>query len=98
MMLSMVFVMIVIMARASAERIVEVLREEDLHDPADPVETVADGSIVFEDVRFRYSAQARRDSLSGVNLTIRSGETVGILGGRARKSQAWSSLSHACTT
>ncbi|MBC5737123.1 ABC transporter ATP-binding protein [Lawsonibacter faecis] len=81
MMLSMVFVMIV-MARASAERIVEVLREEpDLHDPADPVETVADGSIVFEDVRFRYSAQAQRDALSGVSLTIRSGETVGILGG-----------------
>ena len=72
----------IVMARASAERIVEVLREEpDLHDPADPVETVADGSIVFEDVRFRYSAQAQRDALSGVSLTIRSGETVGILGG-----------------
>jgi len=81
MMVSMVFVMIT-MASESAKRIVEVLREEpDLHDPADPVETVADGSIVFEDVRFRYSAQAQRDALSGVSLTIRSGETVGILGG-----------------
>ena len=81
MMLSMVFVMIV-MARASSERIVELLSEEsDLHDPENPVETVADGSIVFDNVRFRYSVEAERDSLSDVNLTIRSGETVGILGG-----------------
>lgn len=81
MMLSMVFVMVVL-ARASSERIVELLTEaSDLHDPEHPVETVADGSIVFEDVRFRYSAEAERDALSGVNLTIRSGETVGILGG-----------------
>lgn len=81
MMLAMVFVMIV-MARASAERIVEVLTEEsDLHDPQDPVETVADGSIVFDHVRFRYSAEAERDSLSDVSLRIQSGETVGILGG-----------------
>lgn len=81
MMLSMVFVMIV-MARASSERIVELLREEsDLHDPESPVTTVQDGSIVFDRVRFRYSAEAERDSLSDVDLTIRSGETVGILGG-----------------
>jgi ATP-binding cassette subfamily B protein len=81
MMLSMVFVMVVL-ARASSERIVELLTEEsDLHDPEHPVETVADGSVVFEGVRFRYSAEAERDALSGVNPTIRSGETVGILGG-----------------
>lgn len=81
MMLSMVFVMIVL-ARASSERIVEILTEEsDLHDPENPIETVADGSIVFENVRFRYSAEAERDSLSDVNLNIKSGETIGILGG-----------------
>ena len=81
MMLSMVFVMIT-MAEESAQRIVEVLREEStITAPADPVEEVADGSIDFENVSFRYSAKAQRMALSNVDLHIKSGETIGIIGG-----------------
>jgi len=81
MMLSMVFVMIII-ARASAERIVEVLNEEsDLKNGENPLYTVQDGSIVFENVTFTYSRKADKPVLDDINLSIASGETVGILGG-----------------
>ena len=81
MMLSMVFVMIT-MASESARRIAEVLQEEStLHDPEDPVHTVADGSIDFDGVSFKYSKDAERMALSGIDLHIRSGEVIGILGG-----------------
>ena len=81
MMLSMVFVMIT-MSRAAGQRAVELLKEvPDLASPANPVTQVADGSIDFENVSFRYSKEAKRDALEGVTLHIRSGMTVGILGG-----------------
>ena len=81
MMLSMIFVMIII-SRASAERIVEVLDEEsDLKNIENPVQTVKDGSITFEDVSFSYSRKADKPVLSAINLSLASGETVGIIGG-----------------
>ena len=81
MMLSMVFVMITI-SRASMERIVEILDEEsDLVNAAQPEETVADGSVCFEQVAFSYNRQAAKPVLRDINLTIASGETVGIIGG-----------------
>lgn len=81
MMLSMVFVMIT-MSRAAGRRAVEILEEvPDLASPEKPVTQVADGSIDFEDVSFRYSKSAQRDALEHVNLHIASGMTVGILGG-----------------
>ncbi len=81
MMLSMIFVMLTLAAE-SAERIAEVLKEEStLKNPENPVYEVKDGSIAFENVSFRYSKTAARNALSGIDLTIRSGETVGILGG-----------------
>ena len=81
MMLSMVLVMIII-SRASAERIVELLNEEsDLKNGPDPVYEVKDGSVVFENVSFSYAKDPTKECLKDVNLTIKSGETVGILGG-----------------
>lgn len=81
MMLSMVFVMIT-MASESAQRIVEVLSEESaLQSPPNPVRTVKDGSIDFDDVSFRYSQKAEKMALADVNLHIRSGEIIGIIGG-----------------
>ncbi len=81
MMLSMVFVMIT-MSIESGNRIAEVLREKStIESPADPVMDVKDGSIDFDDVSFRYSEHAERMALSNVDLHIRSGETIGILGG-----------------
>lgn len=81
MMLSMVFVLIII-SRASAERIVEILNEEsDLKSGENPADTVKDGSITFENVTFSYNKRADKPVLSGINLTIGSGETVGIIGG-----------------
>ncbi|SHI13041.1 ATP-binding cassette, subfamily B [Sporobacter termitidis DSM 10068] len=81
MMLSMVFIMITI-SRASAERVVEVLNEEsDLKNPPAPVTAVPDGSIGFENVCFTYSSLADKPVLTGIDLKIGSGETVGILGG-----------------
>ena len=80
MMLSMVFVML-IMARTPLRRCAELLEETpDLASPENPVTQVADGSIDFEDVSFRYSAKAKRDALHHVNLHIPAGSTVGILG------------------
>lgn len=81
MMLSMVFVMIT-MSIASARRICEVLNEEStLTNPEDPVMTISDGSIRFEHVTFSYKKDTREPVLSDINLDIRSGETVGIIGG-----------------
>lgn len=81
MMLSMVFVMIT-MASESSKRIVEVLREDSsLANPADPVFAVADGSIDFEEVNFKYSMKAEKMALADINLHIKSGETIGIIGG-----------------
>ncbi len=81
MMLSMIYVMLTISAE-SAKRISEVLSEEpSMVSPAEPVLQVADGSIDFENVSFRYSADAQSDALADVDLHIPSGSTVGILGG-----------------
>ncbi len=81
MMLSMVFVMIT-MATESAERIVEVLSEESaLKNPEHPVKEVRDGSIDFDHVSFRYSKKAKRMALADVDLHIRSGEVIGVIGG-----------------
>ena len=81
MMLSMVFVMI-ILARASAERIVEVLDEKsDLTNNDHPVYEVKNGDIEFKNVTFSYSKRADKACLSNVNINIKSGETVGIIGG-----------------
>jgi len=81
MMLSMIIVMISISA-ASATRIAEVLNEQSaIVNPDHPVTEVADGSIIFNNVSFRYSAKAGKDALSDINLYIGSGETVGIVGG-----------------
>lgn len=81
MMLSMIFVM-VSMSIASARRICEVLTEEPtITNPADPVYEVADGSICFDHVTFRYSDTSEAPVLDDINLSIRSGETIGIIGG-----------------
>ena len=81
MMLSMVFVMMT-MARTPLRRCHELLTEEpDLASPENAVTTVADGSIDFENVSFRYSAEAKHRALKEVDLHIPSGATVGILGG-----------------
>ena len=80
MMLSMIYVMLTISAE-SARRISEVLVEDStLTDPADPVTDVADGSVDFENVSFKYSAGAKNYALSDIDLHIDSGMTVGILG------------------
>ena len=81
MMLSMVFVMIT-MASASAKRICEVLDEEsDLHNPESPVMTVPNGDVDFDKVSFKYSQRADRMALENIDLHIKSGQTVGIIGG-----------------
>ena len=80
-MMSMVFVMLT-MSTESARRIYEVLTEEPaLKNPENPVKTVADGSVEFDDVSFKYSASAKKYALSDINLKISSGMTVGIIGG-----------------
>ena len=81
MMLSMIYVMMTI-SWESMKRICEVLEEEpSLKNPPEPLTEVADGSIDFENVSFKYSRTAHVDALSGVDLHIPSGSTVGILGG-----------------
>ncbi|MBQ9942036.1 MAG: ABC transporter ATP-binding protein [Christensenellaceae bacterium] len=81
MMLSMVFVMLT-MAAESCKRINEVLTEKStLHSPDDPVYTLADGSIDFEDVSFKYDPALKYSALSHIDLHIASGQTVGIIGG-----------------
>lgn len=81
MMVSMVFVMIT-MANESAVRVAEVLKEEStITAPANCVNIVKDGSVDFENVSFRYSASAEKFALSDIDLHIKSGETIGIIGG-----------------
>lgn len=81
MMLSMVFVMIII-SRASAERIVEVITEEsDLKNSENPIHSVPNGSITFEDVTFSYARQTDKPVLDDITFSIASGQTVGIIGG-----------------
>lgn len=81
MMLSMVFVMIT-MSVASARRVSEVLNEKsNLNNPKHPVMEVKDGSITFDHVTFSYKEDAAEPVLSDINLSIHSGETIGILGG-----------------
>lgn len=81
MMISNVFLLLT-RSLASARRIREVLEERpELADPSHPVSFVADGSIEFRDVSFRYGATAQKDALSHVNLRIPAGQTVGIIGG-----------------
>ena len=81
MMLSMVFVMIT-MASESARRIVEVLDEKStLSNPENPVYDVKDGSIDFDSVSFKYSEKADKMALADIDLHIKSGQTIGIIGG-----------------
>lgn len=81
MMVSMVFVMITISGE-SAKRIVEVIKEKStLTNPENPIYEVKDGSISFENVSFKYSEKAEKNVLSDIDLQIRSGETIGIIGG-----------------
>ena len=81
MMLSMVLVMIAI-SKSSAERIVEVLEEvPDIKDPAKPLMEVKDGSIEFRNVGFSYVNSKKKECLKNINLSIKSGETIGIIGG-----------------
>lgn len=81
MMMSMVFVMVT-MSTASMERIAEVLNEKsDLSNPENPVMEVKDGSIVFDHVDFAYNSKSEEAVLKDINLNIRAGETIGIIGG-----------------
>ncbi len=81
MMISSVFVMIV-MSLESARRIVEVLDEKsDLSNPENPLTEVKNGDIEFDDVSFKYSSKAERFALENINVKIKSGQTVGIIGG-----------------
>ncbi len=81
MMLSMIYVMLT-MSSESAKRICEVLQElPDLQNPENPVTEVVDGSIDFNDVSFKYSKNAKRYALEDINIHIKSGVTVGIIGG-----------------
>lgn len=81
MMISMILVMLV-MARSSGNRIVEILDEEsDIQNNDHPVTEVKDGTVCFDHVNFSYSREADKNVLSDINLEIRSGETVGIIGG-----------------
>ena len=81
MMLSMVFVMITI-ARSSGERISEILKEEtDIKNPENPVMEVKNGEIVFENVDFVYTSKADKKVIDNVSVHIKTGETIGILGG-----------------
>ena len=81
MMISMIFVKLT-MAKTSIDRILEVIDEEStIKNPKNPVLEVADGSITFENVSFRYSGGADKNVLENINLKIKSGETIGIIGG-----------------
>ena len=81
MQLSMIFAMVT-MAEESANRIVEVLHDEPtIANPNEPIYEVADGSIDFDNVSFKYSEHAERQALDGIDLHIASGETIGIIGG-----------------
>ena len=92
MMVSMVFVMISL-SLASARRISEVLNEQStLHNPKEPLYDVPDGSISFKHVTFRYSDTAETPVLSDINLDIKSGETIGIIGGTGSSKSSFVNL------
>ncbi len=92
MMLSMIFVMIS-MSSASAKRIAEVLEEEStLTNPENPVFEVANGDICFDNVTFRYNAQSEAPILDRINLEIKSGETIGIIGGTGSSKSSFVNL------
>lgn len=81
MMLSMIYVMIT-MSVESVKRICEVLDESpELHNPENPVYEVKNGDIDFDNVGFKYSKKAKKNALNNINLHIKSGQTVGIIGG-----------------
>ena len=81
MMLSMIFVTITISAE-SARRIVELLDEvPDIVNPENPIMEVKDGEIIFDNVSFSYSKDLNKVCLKDINLNIKSGETVGVIGG-----------------
>jgi len=81
MMLSMIFVMLTI-SHTSAQRIVEVLKEEStVKNGENPISHIKNGDIEFSGVSFKYHTDAEKNALNNINLTIKSGETVGILGG-----------------
>lgn len=81
MMLSMIYVMLT-MSGESMKRIAEVLDEEaTITNPENPVTSVKDGSVIFENVSFKYSSEASKYALSNINLEIKSGMTVGVIGG-----------------
>ena len=81
MMLSMIFVMVT-MSDESARRICQVLREQsDLSNPPEPLTEVPDGSIDFDHVSFKYSPDAERQALTDIDLHIKSGEVIGVIGG-----------------
>ena len=80
MMLSMIFVMVT-MSAESARRICEVLDEETtIKNPENPIDTIANGSIEFKNVSFKYAKRAEKNALNNVSLKIESGQTVGIIG------------------
>lgn len=81
MMISMVFVMVT-MAKSSAERIIEVIDEKsNLTNPENPIYEIKDGSIEFSNVGFSYGNDKDSEALENINITINSGETIGIIGG-----------------
>ena len=81
MMVSFIFVMITL-SQASAKRIAEVLSEDsDLKNPENPIREIKDGSVEFKDVSFSYKKDSAKPVLSHINLSIKSGETIGIIGG-----------------
>ena len=98
MMLSMIIVMIT-MSLASIRRISEVLDEKsDLHNPENPIEVVADGSIDFDNVDFAYKHGSGNNTLSDINLHIRAARPSASSAARAAARRAWSTSSAACTT
>lgn len=92
MMVSMIFVMLT-MSMASAKRICEVLTEKpDLANPEKPIDAVADGSIDFNNVSFSYKKGTGENTLSDINLHIKSGETIGVIGGTGSGKSTFVSL------
>ena len=92
MMVSMTFVML-IMSRASGERISEVLTEEpDLYNVPHAIKEVADGSVDFEKVAFAYPSNPGKEVISDLDIHIRSGETVGVLGGTGSAKSSFAAL------
>jgi len=92
MLFSRVFIMFII-ARASVERVTEILDEEsDLKNAAEPVYIVKDGSITFENVVFSYSRQASKPVLDKINLSIKPGETIGVIGGTGSSKSSLAAL------